>query len=205
VAGLTDLIRAYLEQFAGAPLGHDGDLPVLVEGFRERGRLLLERRPGNEIDNAAPLWGPSVVPRAQLDGPIPLDEARLISTGDPGLDVFNACAHRFRVVVPSCWVADATAEAILRRAVEAEKPAHTAWTLELIEPRLRVGVQSTLGIDTLLGDYPVARLAPPSADAPPSRPPRGVLGADTVLAAADVPPAFQLAPAGQLGIDTVLG
>jgi phage tail-like protein len=203
-AELIDCLRAYLGAMAGAPLGHDGDLPALVEGFRERGRLLLSRRPGNELDNADPLWGPDVVPRAQLDADARFDEARLISTGDPGLDVFTAYAHRFRVVVPSCWVPTAGAEAVLRRAVAAEKPAHTAWELELLEPRLRVGVQSTLGLDTLLGDYPLARLGPAAPGGPPGRAPRGVLGSDTVLAAADEPAAIRLAPAARVGVDTVV-
>ena len=72
-------------------------------------------------------------------------EARLVSTGDPQRDLFHEYAHRFRVFVPAGWVRTAEQERMLRRAIEAEKPAHTAYDLCLVEPRFRVGVQSTVG------------------------------------------------------------
>jgi hypothetical protein len=81
-------------------------------------------------------------------------------------------------------VRTAAAERMLRRALEAEKPAHVAYELCLVEARFRVGIQSTIGFDTILGDYPQARLACPNQDdqeLPPSRAPRYRLGYDMVL------------------------
>ena len=58
----------------------------------------------------------------------------------------------------------------MRRAVAAEKPAHTEFDLCLVEPRLRVGLQSTVGVDTILGALPAARLAcTHEAEAPHAR------------------------------------
>jgi hypothetical protein len=133
-------------------------------------------------------------------------EARLVSTGVPGLDLFQHQAHRFRVIVPAAWIHSADAERMFRRAVEAEKPAHTRYDLCLIEPRFRVGVQSTVGHDTILGAPPELRLGhPDDPDVPPSRPPRHRLGYDTVLAGAPSAGAdLQLDSGGRLGIDAVI-
>jgi hypothetical protein len=35
-----------------------------------------------------------------------------------------------------------------------EKPAHTYYTLEVVVPAFQIGVQSTVGVDTLLGPAP---------------------------------------------------
>ena len=63
----------------------------------------------------------------------------MVSTGDPQRDAFHEYAHRFRVFVPAAWVRSAEDERMVRRAVDAEKPAHTAYELCLVEPRFRVG------------------------------------------------------------------
>ena len=39
--------------------------------------------------------------------------------------------------------------------LESEKPAHTEYHLCVVEPRMRVGFQARLGIDTLVGGPPV--------------------------------------------------
>jgi hypothetical protein len=95
---------------------------------------------------------------------------------------------------------------MLRRALGDAKPAHTAYELFLVEPRFRVGLQSTVGLDTIIGDYPTARLGClDELDVPPSRAPRGLLGIDTVLVAADTPPpTLHLAPAVRVGLNTIL-
>jgi hypothetical protein len=114
-------------------------------------------------------------------------EARLVATGDPQLELFHEYAHRFQVFVPSAWICTADDERRLRRALDAEKPAQTAYELFLVEPRFRVGIQSTIGLDTILGDIPSIRLASTDAELneaiPPSQSPRGRLGYDTVLTA----------------------
>jgi hypothetical protein len=83
-----------------------------------------------------------------------LDSQRLIPAHAPELDVFTQHAHRFRVVLPAAWVPTVDAEQAIRRVIESEKPAHTSYELNLIQPGLRVGVQSTVGVDTILGGSP---------------------------------------------------
>jgi hypothetical protein len=42
----------------------------------------------------------------------------------------------------------------VHRIVEREKPAHTDYRLQLIFPDLRIGMQSRLGIDAIVGGEP---------------------------------------------------
>lgn len=204
--GLRDYLQIYLQNIIGLAPDVQGDYPQIVEGFRERQCLLLSIENLADLGHGAPLWGAGMVGRLQLDAFAREGEVRLVSTGDPEWDLFHEYAHRFRVFVPAAWVRTADDERMLRRALDAEKPAHTQYDLCLVEPRFRVGIQSTVGLDTIIGTYPVARLTcPHETDVPPSRPPRHRLGYDTVLAgkpAADM--GMQLVPGTRVGMDTIL-
>lgn len=204
--GLVRLLRIYLGNLTGLDLEGERCYPVIVEGFRERERLWLAAAGGARLDRPAPLWGPGFVGRLQLGVFDREGEVRLVSTGDPERDLFHEFAHRFRVFVPAAWVRTDEDESLLRRVLDTEKPAHTSYDLCLVEPALRVGIQSTVGVDTVIGPPPVVRLAcRHRRGGPASRPPRHRLGHDTVLAgrpaAGGGPP---LAPGVRVGIDTVL-
>lgn len=202
--GLRAYLRAYLQNIADLSPEEQGSYPLLVEGFHERQRLMLEQGAQDGPGQTA-LWGPAAVGRLQLGVFARASEARLVGPGAPQDDLFREHAHRFRVYVPAAWLRTAADERMLRRAVEAEKPAYAAYELCLVEPRLRVGVQSTVGIDTIVGGYPMARLARPNTDAPPSRPPRNRLGYDTILGTRPTdPPQLHLRPVVRVGTDTRL-
>jgi phage tail-like protein len=207
--GVRDYLRVYLENITqGAAAGLDG-YPQVVEGFHERDHLMLsipEVGRLTRLGHGAPLWSPAVVGRLQLGVYATEGAVRLVSTGDPERDIFHEYAHRFRVFVPSAWIDTAEDERMVRRAIADSKPAHTAYDLTLVEPRFRIGLQSTIGLDTIIGDYPAARLGPPNApDVPPSRAPRGRLGIDTILVGAEAaPPAFHIGPTVRVGLDTIL-
>lgn len=184
LSGLRDFIAVYLANMAGLET-EDVQLlqfPVIVEGFREREFLFGSQGNAARLGNGAPLWSASVKRRLQLGVYSTEGEAELVSTGDPERDVFAQYAHRFRVYVPGAWVRTAANERMLRRALDAEKPAQTQYDLCLIEPRFRVGAQSTIGVDTVIGAAPSLRLGCdcPTAAAP-GLPPLGRLGYDTVL------------------------
>ncbi len=182
--GLRRYLSIYLEAMSGIEARHQMGYPRLVEAFRERRAL---GAPG--LARGRALWGRGELDRLQLGVDAEVGRSRLVSIGDPRLDPFHRSAHRFRVFVPAAWVASAEDESLLRRAVESEKPAHTLYDLCLVEPRARVGIQATVGIDTVIGAVPRARLprrcdpaAPPCCRPPASRAPHGRLGVDTVLA-----------------------
>ena len=125
--------------------------PFVIDGYRDRDHRLL---PGSAEASAdeAPLWGPDSVGRFQLGVTGRLDDGRLLPAGPPDLDAFAIHANRFRVVVPAAWLKTPAAEAAVRRAIEREKPAHTAYELRVVAPGFRLGVQATIGVDTILGD-----------------------------------------------------
>jgi hypothetical protein len=204
--GLQAYLRIYLQNISGLAPEAQRDYPQIVEGFRERQYLMLAIENTADLGHGAPLWSPGVVGRLQLGVFAREGEVRLVSTGDPERDLFHEYAHRFRVFVPAAWVRTAEDERMLRRALDAEKPAHTRYDLCLVEPRFRVGLQSTVGLDTVIGAYPVARLAcPHETDAPPSRPPRYRLGYDTILTSRPASgPNLHLAPNTRVGLDTIL-
>lgn len=204
--GLRCFLRVYLENITGLSPAEQGEYPQVVEGFRERQRLTLGAGGSAVLGGVAPLWSQSAVGRLRLGEFAREGEARLVSTGDPERDIFHEFAHRFRVFVPSAWVRSSGDEEMVRRALNAEKPAHTSFNLCLVEPRFRVGLQSTVGIDTVVGAHPQARLAcSHDADSPPSRPPHSRLGYDMILAAhAGDRPTLQLGRATRAGIGTVL-
>lgn len=203
-AGLRAFVQAYLQNMTGLSPERQANWPVILEGFRQRNHVLAgATRTGRAA--AAALWSDSVVGRPQLDVFSQEGAMRLVSTGDPGRDLFHTYSHRFTVSVPAAWVRSADDERMLRRAIDAEKPAHTAYELRLVPSRFRVGVQSTVGVDTILGDRPRARLAGGcGSDRAPGRPPHSRLGYDTVLGGAARPPRPVQIPHSRIGLDTIL-
>lgn len=161
------------------------------------------------LGGQAQLMSNRIVQRLQLGENARIGDFRLISTGDPARDALQIHAHKFSVFLPASCLASDEQERAVRRLIEQEKPAHTQAFLQRLEPRLRVGVQATVGIDTIVGRLP--RLVLPAA-AGANTPAVGapgtgaILGFDTLLA----PAAPQLARAvrvahTQVGVNTVVG
>jgi len=153
-AGIRRHVAAYLASMSGVTLPADG-LPKLVEGFKQRRYLTLPAS-GNA---GHPLWSPAATARARLDAHDQLGHVRLISVGDPALDLFTRHANRFAVYVPAALAPRQADREMLRRAIAAEAPAHTAADLVLVRPALCLGRQSQLGIDSLLAAPSPIRLA----------------------------------------------
>ena len=143
------------------------DLPFL---YARRGTVVGLRRLIRVLTDTPEPW-PRVVEHYRLrrfahprgGGPAPAVPPGIASrfgagdaldAGDPG-----AGAHVFSVMVPESAIADADQLASLDRVVAAWRPAHTVHSLCLVAPRMRVGVQATLGADAV-----VARREPPVLD-----------------------------------------
>jgi hypothetical protein len=98
----------------------------------------------------------------------------------------------FTVLVRAAEVPGARRDA-LRRAIDAEKPAHTDYHLCFADARMRVGFQARLGIDAIVAGGP-----------PPLRLGDAVLGQDSFVG--DAPAGGARVGAGaRLGRDTVIG
>ena len=131
-------------------------LPALVlEHWRLRRWLFVgDARLGEQ----SMVWGKGIVNRSRLDDGARVDRTQLVMSQDPFRDPFHVYASTFTVFVPACVARDATARKGLENLLRDESPAHTRWHLELVEPRFRIGVQSMIGYDSVVGTYPPERV-----------------------------------------------
>lgn len=127
-------------------------LPVLLlEHWRLRRWLFVGAA---RLGEQSMVWGKAIVNRSRLDDGARVDETQLITEQDPYRDPFHVYASTFTVFVPACVARDAAARKGLDNLLRDESPAHTRWHLELVEPRFRIGVQSMIGYDSVVGRYP---------------------------------------------------
>ena len=125
--------------------------PLILEHYQLRRWLFVG---SSTLGDDAVLWGKRIVNRSQLDSNAQLGESQLIMTPDPWRDPFHVDAHKFTVFVPSRIKGmDATRRA-LENLLKTETPAHTAYHIEYVEPRFRVGVQATIGLDAVVARMP---------------------------------------------------
>lgn len=76
-----------------------------------------------------------------------------------GMSLSDDYAHLFTVVVPAAQISHASQRHALYELIEAEKPAHTDFQLCFIEPKMQVGAQALVGINTIVaGAGPALRL-----------------------------------------------
>lgn len=116
--------------------GLSGDQPSIIEHYRLRHyadkQVLLDTR--NDTEDTQALYigeKPFTPPSSEL-------------------------SHWFTVVLPTSVVPDQDAYNTIHAIIEAQKPAHTGFRLCIFAPGLRIGKQSSIGIDTWLGHYPKA-------------------------------------------------
>ncbi len=132
-------------------------LPQLIlEHYRLRRWMFLN---AGRLGEQSRLWGQDIVNRSQLSGPQTNGNARLgvtqlNTTQDPFRDPMHVYAHKFSVFVPGCIGRSRQRRRRLEQLIEQEKPAHTAHQLIFVEPRFRIGVQSMIGFDSVIGCYP---------------------------------------------------
>lgn len=106
-----------------------------------------------------------------------LNHSHLINETDYGAPLFSDLAHVFFVQAYAVDLTDPSTEQKLRQVLDQEKPAHTTYTLQRIEAQMRVGFQSRIGIDAIVGGAPNDLVLTRSLQ----------LGIDTVLAESSTP------------------
>lgn len=121
-----------------------------------------------------------------------LDQSQVITEQDFGAPLFSDVAFQFSVQVYRGQVNSPQSLERVRATIEQEKPAHAAYHLCVLEPRLRIGFQSRVGVDTIVaGPPPSLRLGE-----------TGNLGTDASLAGRS-PGA--IGERSELGVSTVVG
>lgn len=180
-----EMLRACLANLTRGRSSARPEFPVVVEGFRQRHRVVLDEAASGGLDGGATLWGAGVTDRLQVGVHARVGEARLLLPGDERSDYLARHANTVSIYAPACWLRDETTRRLFTMAAETECPAQSRIHIVPIEADLRVGLQSTVGLDTIIGSYPVAATAREGASAPPSHP--GDLDYGPILSA-DPPP-----------------
>jgi hypothetical protein len=125
--------------------------PLILEHFQLRRWLFLG---AGRLGDQAVLWGKRIVNRSQLGDGAQLAHTQLLTIQDPYRDPFHFYAHKFSVFVPASYEKSGEHRKALENLLKAERPAHTLHHLEFVAPRFRIGVQSMIGFDSVVGRYP---------------------------------------------------
>ncbi len=173
-------LRRLVSLAAGAPAYvHEGAL--LAGAWRLQGVSTLGV--GTQLSPAHPQG-------ATLGATAVLDQAVLLGAGQGSVPLFGT---RILDLTVQLYAAELPNPAVVNRLqalLEREAPAHLRCRLSLIEPALRVGLQATLGVDTILAG------PPPALTLAQGQP----LGVETVL-----PDARRGQPGSAIGQDARVG
>jgi phage tail-like protein len=125
--------------------------PLVLEHFRLRRWLFVGR---GRLGSEAVLWGTSIVNRSELDVNAQAGVTRLLTAPDPLHDPILVYAFQFTVFVPARYRRSDQDRKALENLLRSESPAHTRHYVRYVEPRFRIGVQSMIGFDTVIGRVP---------------------------------------------------
>lgn len=127
-------------------------LPLLVlEHWKLRRWLFLG---AGRLGDAAILWGSRLLGRSALGETARAGATRLDAVRDPLRDPFHESAHRMSLFLPACALATPAARGAALRLVAENKPAHVLAKIVPVHPRMRIGVQASIGFDAVVGCWP---------------------------------------------------
>lgn len=81
-------------------------------------------------------------------------ESGPLASSDLGEPLFSDTAHHFSVLVYASKVRENQQRMVLKEVIENEKPAHTDCHVCFIEPKMRVGFQARIGVDSIIAGPP---------------------------------------------------
>ncbi len=125
--------------------------PLILEHYQLRRWLFVG---SGRLGDQAVLWGRRIVNRSQLNETAQVEQTQLLTTQDPFRDPFHVYAHKFSAFVPACYGKSDSLRKGLENLLNTERPAHTQYQLIFVEPRFRIGFQSMIGLDSVVGRYP---------------------------------------------------
>ena len=121
----------------------------ILEHFKIRNWTFL--RVSGGLNEGARLWSKDFYARLQLGVQSTVGEFLLTNAPAPASEPYDWGANQFTVLFPANPYTVSDTAAKIQTVLDGEKPAHTQAFLSPIYPRLRVGVQATLGIDAYVG------------------------------------------------------
>ncbi len=166
VDGFKQLLSSALANLTEAESNLLPGFPCVVEGFRTRRLVQLSTSETGGLDGGGTIWGARTLGRLKIGKYSKVGEARILPPGRAPDDYLRLYANSFRVFVPACWLDTDEKKRLFNDTIEAEKPAHTVHELRLVKAGLRVDLQSTIGVDTIVGALPVAQAESEEAKVP---------------------------------------
>jgi phage tail-like protein len=100
------------------------------------------------------MLAPAPLQGAVLGTSATLDQSNLTEGVDFGAALFDDVAHRFCIQIYCAELNRPGALDSVLAVMDREKPAHTDCHICVIEPRLLIGVQARIGIDSIVGNGP---------------------------------------------------
>lgn len=158
-------VREFVELYSGVK-------PRIIESFRQRRIWQLGHTSALGFDTALASLEPhgailpdttavcesgcntAEPPNRLVVGSFVVGESGPLAAADFGEPLFSDLAHHFSVFVSAADVPDQARRETLRRAVDTERPAHADYDLCIVEPRMRLGLQSSLGVDSYVAGPP---------------------------------------------------
>lgn len=135
-----------------APPARRPERPELIlEHWKLRRWLWLGK---GRLGADAVVWGESILNRSQLDATARTGATRLDVTRNPLTDPFGVAANRFSVFVPARSVATGAQRGQLDRIVAEHRPADAQAIIVPVHPRMRIGIQASIGFDSVVGCWP---------------------------------------------------
>jgi phage tail-like protein len=104
----------------------------------------------NSILGLTTMLAPAEAQGAVLGTTAVLDGSHLITGEEFGTPLFEDVAHQFTVQMYRGYAYSVQKQREVQALLDREKPAHTAYHLCVLEPRMRVGFQATVGIDSII-------------------------------------------------------
>ncbi len=140
-------VQQLIEQYSGVNVR-------LIEHYRLRQLIILADQPdsGAPLGSATRLWSRDHYQRLQLGVYSRVGYFELTGEPEPGLEPLAWGANEFTVFFDCDPYQVSATRQNVSQVVEREKPAYTKANYAPVFPRFRVGVQSTLGIDTRIGE-----------------------------------------------------
>lgn len=156
--GTPDGLRMALRCFAGVDVHIEE--PLLQMAWwslaPDEGATALEAQ--NASLGFTTMLAPAEAQGAVVGTSAVLDHSHLIGQEEFGVPLFEETAHQFTVQLyrGSSYSEQKWNE--VRALLNRQKPAHTTYHLCVIEPRMRVGFQARIGIDTIVAGAPTPTL-----------------------------------------------
>jgi phage tail-like protein len=125
--------------------------PIILEHFRLRRWLWVGQ---GRLGSEAVLWGNRIAHRSPLNAGAEVGRSELVAIDDPLRDPYLAFAHKFTAFVPCRYRRLESERRALEQLLRTESPAHTQHQIVFVEPRFRIGVQSMIGFDAVIGRVP---------------------------------------------------